>query len=50
MTTLGLIIMIVSIGIMSGLFGWTIYKVLTLPDLNEGTDTEADGDAPDSKV
>lgn len=32
MTTLGWLIMFISVGLVTGLFAWCIYKVLTIPE------------------
>jgi hypothetical protein len=47
MTPAGWIVMIVSVGCVSGLLGWCIYKVLSTPGSTEHLHSQMDIETPD---
>jgi len=47
MTTGGWIIMLVSVGAVTGLLGWCIYRVVTTPGSAEHLHSQADIETPD---
>ena len=49
MTFGGWIVMLVSVGAVTGLIGWCIYKVLATPTATEHLHSPADIETPDSK-
>lgn len=49
MTGPGWVTMIVSVGFVSGLLAWCIYKVLTTPGASEHIHSQADIETPDTK-
>ena len=49
MTTGGWIIMILSVGFVTSLLGWSIYKVVTTPDSTETVHSQTNIDTKDTE-